>query len=439
MLSNEQPFQLRNKLKYGGDGVQTMTLTGALTLTRRYEDHLNIDPGGASRDITASADVEVGGYSFSIYNAADAAENLVFKNSGGSTIVTIPMGGCAKVVYDGANAAWKKVIDVGTNSAASILSTSNTWTGNNAYGIDGTGVDVTLYGDTVGKYITWDFSADVLRAEDSTPIGWGSGAGTTPDIAVSWDGTRLNVTQLTTNSEIRWGVDGAGIDQRWYGDTAGVSCLWDQSRDTMVLNDNAHLGFGSGAGAAADIEVYWDGTDLLVAQLTANSAVKWGVDGAGLDQVWYGDTASAFAMWDQSADTMVFSGAARIQSAVVKSNGATAITTTRAVTRADSGAIFTVDQGSAYTITVAQPTHANERYIFQCVGPAANDVSIVATGCTFEGTITIDGATIPATGSTLKFASGAAVLGDNIELIATSTTKFFVRAIGSGAGGITIS
>lgn len=124
---------------------------------------------------------------------------------------------------------------------------------------------------------------------------------------------------------------------------------------------------------------------------------------------------------------------------VPTTSGATAITTTRAVTRADSGGIFTVAQSSAYTITVATPVAAGERYVFQCVSPGAFDVSIVATACTFEGTITIDASTIPATGSTLKFASGAAVLGDNIELIATSTTKFFVRAISSGAGGITIT
>lgn len=125
---------------------------------------------------------------------------------------------------------------------------------------------------------------------------------------------------------------------------------------------------------------------------------------------------------------------------VVSSNGATAITTTRPVTRSDSGSIFTVAQSSAYTITVATPTSAGERYIFQCVSPGAFDVSIVATACTFEGTIVNDvTSVIPATGSTLKFASGAAALGDYIELIATSTSKFFVRAVTSTAGGITVS
>jgi hypothetical protein len=205
--------------------------------------------------------------------------------------------------------------------------------------------------------------------------------------------------------------------------------------DGFRFDDNAGLKIGTGS----DVIFTWDGTQLNVTQAAVNSGVFWGVDGAGLDQTWYGDTASAKMVWDQSADTLIFAGAASIQGAVVKTNGATAITTTRAVTRADSGGVFTVAQSSAYTITVAQPTAANQRYIFQCVAPGSFDVSIVATGCTFEGTITIDAATIPATGSTLKFASGAAILGDSIELISTSTTKFLVRAFGSGAGGITIA
>ena len=223
------------------------------------------------------------------------------------------------------------------------------------------------------------------------------------------------------------------------GEFAMVSCTgsaWTSTKSTVAAYaDNTALNIGDGN----DITLTWDGTRLNVAQTLANSEIRWGVDGAGIDQRWYGDTASAYALWDQSADTLVFGGVAGVQGAVVKTNGATAITTTRAVTRADSGGIFTVAQSSAYTITVAQPTAAGERYIFQCVSPGAFDVSLVATGCTFEGTITIDASTIPATGSTLKFATGAAVLGDSIELISTSTTKFFVRAISSGAGGITIT
>ncbi len=263
--------------------------------------------------------------------------------------------------------------------------------------------------------------------------------GTGNDIVIKWDATDLVVTQAAPDSIVKWGVSGAGINHVFYGDTATYDMTWDQTNNQLLFNDNAILAIGTGAGGVGDIAFTWNASQLNVTQLTTNSGIFWGVDGAGIDHTFYGDTASAKALWDQSADTLIFSGVAGVQGAVVKQAGVVAITTTRAVTRADSGGVFTVDQGTAYTITVAQPSAAGERYLFQLVGPAAHDVSLVATGCTFEGIIQIDGVCVPATGSTLKFASGSAILGDNIELIATSTTKFLVRAFGSGAGGITIT
>lgn len=144
------------------------------------------------------------------------------------------------------------------------------------WGVSGAGIDHVFYGDTAGRNMTWDQSADGLLFADSASLLIGTGS----DIAISWDGTRLNVTQAAVNSEIRWGVDGAGIDQMWYGDTASTYATWDQSRDTFRLSDAAILGFGTGAGAAADIEITWSGTALNVTQLTANSAINLGVDGA---------------------------------------------------------------------------------------------------------------------------------------------------------------
>lgn len=73
-----------------------------------------------------------------------------------------------------------------------------------------------------------------LAFADSVLLGFGNTAAT-PDITVTWDATRLVVAQATANSEIRWGVDGAGIDQMWYGDTASQSLTWDQSADALVM------------------------------------------------------------------------------------------------------------------------------------------------------------------------------------------------------------
>lgn len=96
---------------------------------------------------------------------------------------------------------------------------------------------------------------------DSCPLYIGTGAAGVGDIAWSWDGTRCNVTQLTADSEIRWGIDGAGIDQRWYGDTASAFMLWDQSQDARIMGGAAvDLYTQGGSGTGVVIEVI--GVDL---------------------------------------------------------------------------------------------------------------------------------------------------------------------------------
>lgn len=185
------------------------------------------------------------------------------------------------------------------------------------------------------------FSTGILRAWDSATVAFGNDS----DIALSWDGTRLNVTQATADSEIRWGVDGAGIDQRWYGDTASTYMVWDQSADSLIFADNAKAVFGTGS----DVSVYWDATDLCIRQAAPNSAIKVGVDGAGLDLVLYGDTASANVTWDQSADSLIFSGVAKIKLQTIAAATGTAIPVTH------SGS-FPVTTAAAETNTLADPT-----------------------------------------------------------------------------------
>ena len=98
-------------------------------------------------------------------------------------------------------------------------------------GVSGTGHDVTLFGDTHGKYIKWDQSADLL------------------DI----------------RSETNFGTGGAGVDVTFFGDTNGKFMLWDQSMDHLKLYDNTNLVFGTGlASADFDASIFWDTADLVI-------------------------------------------------------------------------------------------------------------------------------------------------------------------------------
>ena len=136
---------------------------------------------------------------------------------------------------------------------------------------------------------------------------------------------------------------------------------------------------------------------------------------------------------------VTFTGPCTITGLRTIGNSVTAITAARVLTALDSGGIFTVAQSSAYAVTLPTPTGAGLRFVLQLVSPGANNITVAATGCTFEGTILQDVATVPATGATFTFATGAAKLGDNIEFISTSATKYFARAVTSDPAGITIA
>lgn len=247
--------------------------------------------------------------------------------------------------------------------------------------------------------------------------------------------------------------------------------------------DSATTAFGD----ASDITMTWNGTNFVVAQAAANSAVLWGADGAGLDQIFYGDTASTNMTWDQSADSLIFNGASRIvwtgttgQSEIhltdnladalsieisgstdlltftttnnaesvspiglrTRSSTAVAITGATTLTLADSGGIFTVSQAAAYDIDLPSPTTGPGcTYFFSLTAPGANAVTITVAGsaATFVGNIQIDGATIVATGSTLTYASGASSLGDSISVRSIATNLYHVQGVAAAAGGITVA
>lgn len=86
------------------DSIGVVTLAANMTLTAQYRRYLKLDPGGSARDVNLPAEATSNGLSFEIANAADAAENLVVKDDGGSTIVTIGQNEKASVHCDGS--AW---------------------------------------------------------------------------------------------------------------------------------------------------------------------------------------------------------------------------------------------------------------------------------------------------------------------------------------------
>ena len=218
------------------------------------------------------------------------------------------------------------------------------------FGEDTTGQDVKVFGDTTGKYIFWDasadtfyivgtldldgsFSADNILLVDSETLTFGTGS----DVVIQWDGTNLIVAAAADNSLIEIGDAAAtqlSFDLKWYANEAsGASFLYFDASANLIYTtgvdlqflDNDLLVFGTGAGAAGDINIKWDATNLVMASVAVSSAwlvgaagfvinttqhgtVTVGVNDTGYDVTFFGATAGAKMLWDESADQLIITG-----------------------------------------------------------------------------------------------------------------------------------
>ena len=82
----------------------TVTLAGALTLTKKSVPLHFIDPGGAGRTITLPAEAVSEGLVFIIHNTADAAEILTIEDDAAGAVATPTQNEMAIVYCNGV--AW---------------------------------------------------------------------------------------------------------------------------------------------------------------------------------------------------------------------------------------------------------------------------------------------------------------------------------------------
>jgi cytoskeletal protein CcmA (bactofilin family) len=101
------------------------------------------------------------------------------------------------------------------------------------------------------------------------------------------------------NGAINVGVDDTGYDVKFFGATTGKSLLWDESADSLIVTGTTTL-VGTTNLDAVDI----DGATQIDATVTV------GVDDTGYDVKFFGATAGAYMLWDESADDLILGGAA---------------------------------------------------------------------------------------------------------------------------------
>jgi hypothetical protein len=159
-------------------------------------------------------------------------------------------------------------------------------------------------------------------------------AGTTKTAALT------NAGALSNQGTVTVGVDDTGYDVKLFGATSGAYMLWDESADDLKLVGAA------GLTVAGDADI--DGTTNLDAvdidgAVQADGTITVGVDDTGYDVKFFGATASAYMLWDESADDLILAGAARV---VVPASGLVIASTAVSSTAAELNLLDGLDRGS---------------------------------------------------------------------------------------------
>ncbi len=153
------------------------------------------------------------------------------------------------------------------------------------------------------KYVTGSGDTVVFKGTDKgTKLVYA-----TADHATNPNMVDTGIASHQIHNTLTVGIDDTGYDVKLFGATSGSYALWDESADDLVLAGAA------GIDLAGDIDV--DGTANLDAvdidgAVQLDSTLTVGANDQGYDIKFFGDTASAYMLWDTSADDLILAGAA---------------------------------------------------------------------------------------------------------------------------------
>ena len=210
---------------------------------------LNIGGGVVSVDASGNFTVETG-------LIADGSS--VFNETGVDVDFRIESDDNANMFFvDGGNDR----VGIGIATPASALDVQGTA----QFGSDGTDFDVTFYGDTSGRNMSWDAGTNALKIADNAQIHIGNDAA--GDMYMYHDGSNSYIRNQTGALNI------ATAD-------SGIAVNIGHTLSEVTINDNLSI--------------------------TGNITI--GVDDTGGDAIFYGATASRKLHWDESADELLVHG-----------------------------------------------------------------------------------------------------------------------------------
>lgn len=284
-------------------------------------------------------------------NAASGAEYLLFDASASLVVTTgvdiqfqdndilvigsgAGQAGDVQFVYDGTNLIMKAIADdtlweIG-DSANPQLSFDIKWYGNAASG---------------AEYVMFDASASLIyttgvdiQFKDNDILVIGSGAGAAGDVQFVWDTTNLIMKAIVDDTLWEIGDSAAtqlSFDIKWYAnENNGASYVYFDASGNVIyttgvdlqFKDADMLVFGTGSDATGDVQIQWDGTNLLITASADDSIIEFG-DAAtpqkSFDVKIYGDAAAGadYLFWDAGNSKLTTVGAATIAGRTDDANG----------------------------------------------------------------------------------------------------------------------
>jgi hypothetical protein len=415
-----------------GDADSTLTIAdGAADAARSF--YLKIT---SSVDLTTTRIVTLGPNTVSkvwmIENATTGSQVITIKQGSGATI-NVPNGQVKMISTDGAGsggAVLDLLVDVsGTALVTGVLTTTaaTVFNGGFASNADSTlGTDKKVQFRDAAIYINssvdgqLDIVADTEIQIAATTVDLNgaldvsgtlgvTGVLTATSLDISGDidvdgTTNLDVVDIDGATQIdatvTVGVDDTGYDVKFFGATTGKSLLWDESADSLIVTGTTTL-VGTTNLDVVDI----DGATQIDATVTV------GVDDTGYDVKFFGATAGAYMLWDESADDLILGGAAGLS--VNSTALVTGVLTTTAATVSNGGGQF----NGAINVGV-DDTGYDVKFFGATTGKSLLwDES--ADSLTVAGNLTVDGGTIKLDGNypvgTGNVALGNTALDSNVS------------------------
>lgn len=180
------------------------------------------------------------------------------------------------------------------------------------------GHDLKAFGDSTGKYIHWDASADTFYIKGTLDLDgtFNSGNialidnetltfGTGLDVVIKWDGTNLILSSAADDSLIEIGDSAAtqlSFDIKWYGDNAnGASFMYFDASANLIYSTNIDMRFNSydylKFGTTDQVTIRWDAdsSSFVFSAATDDTLIEIGDSAAtqkSFDIKWYGQGAS---------------------------------------------------------------------------------------------------------------------------------------------------